>query len=65
MTDLTLPQDFRALSAMLGSNPLQVQGPGGNTSLKKQGSCLAELSQERHKALYGNENPILEKFETF
>ena len=34
MTNLTLPQDFRALSAMLGSNPLQVQGPGGNTSLK-------------------------------
>ena len=31
----------------------------------RKGSCLAELSQERHKALYGNEKPILEKFETF
>ena len=27
--------DFRALSAMLGSDPLQVQGPGGNTSIKE------------------------------
>lgn len=27
--------EFRALSAMLGSDPLQVQGPGGNTSIKE------------------------------
>ncbi|MFK7838398.1 MAG: class II aldolase/adducin family protein [Sulfitobacter sp.] len=26
--------EFRALSAKLGSDPLQVQGPGGNTSIK-------------------------------
>lgn len=26
---------FRALSAKLGSDPLQVQGPGGNTSIKR------------------------------
>ena len=25
---------FRALSAALGSDPLRVQGPGGNTSIK-------------------------------
>jgi len=25
---------FRALSARLGQDPLQVQGPGGNTSVK-------------------------------
>ncbi len=30
----TPPDDFRALSAALGSDPLQVQGPGGNTSIK-------------------------------
>ena len=29
-----LTPDFRALSARLGSDPLQVQGPGGNTSIK-------------------------------
>lgn len=29
-----LTADFRALSASLGSDPLQVQGPGGNTSIK-------------------------------
>ena len=28
------PQDFCALSKRLGSDPLQVQGPGGNTSFK-------------------------------
>lgn len=31
--DLLTP-DFRSLSARLGSDPLQVQGPGGNTSVK-------------------------------
>lgn len=29
-----LPQAFLALSAACGSNPLRVQGPGGNTSIK-------------------------------
>lgn len=33
MQDL-LTDDFRALSAALGQNPLRVQGPGGNTSIK-------------------------------
>ena len=28
------PADFRALSARLGADPLQIQGPGGNTSIK-------------------------------
>ncbi len=36
---MTIPNlvrpDFRALSAMLGKDPLQVQGPGGNTSIKE------------------------------
>lgn len=30
----SLPTDFRALSARLGQDPLQVQGAGGNTSFK-------------------------------
>jgi len=29
-----LTDDFRAFSAFLGQDPLQVQGPGGNTSIK-------------------------------
>ena len=29
-----LPSAFRALSARLGQDPLQVQGAGGNTSYK-------------------------------
>ena len=33
MQDL-LTDDFRALSAVLGKNPLRVQGAGGNTSIK-------------------------------
>lgn len=33
-TDI-LTDDFRALSARLGQDPLQVQGPGGNTSIKR------------------------------
>lgn len=31
---MTLSSAFRALSARLGQDPLQVQGPGGNTSVK-------------------------------
>lgn len=36
MTNLPAPPDidFRKLSARLGQDPLQVQGPGGNTSIK-------------------------------
>lgn len=35
MADPTvLTSEFRALSAKLGNDPLQVQGPGGNTSIK-------------------------------
>ena len=33
MNDL-LTDDFRAFSAILGKDPLRVQGPGGNTSIK-------------------------------
>lgn len=33
LPNLVTPE-FKALSAMLGSDPLQVQGPGGNTSIK-------------------------------
>lgn len=33
LPNLVTPE-FRALSARLGSDPLQVQGPGGNTSIK-------------------------------
>lgn len=32
--DGLLTREFRALSARLGQDPLQVQGPGGNTSIK-------------------------------
>lgn len=46
--------DFRALSARLGQDPLQVQGPGGNTSIKSDdvmwikasGTELANAEQE-------------------
>ncbi len=31
-----LSPEFRALSARLGQDPLQVQGPGGNTSIKSE-----------------------------
>jgi len=34
-----LTDDFRSLSARLGQDPLQVQGPGGNTSIK-QGNTM-------------------------
>ncbi len=44
MTPLALPDDFRALSAKLGKNPLQVQGPGGNTSIKGGGQMWIKAS---------------------
>ena len=31
-----IPQAFLALSARLGGDPLQIQGPGGNTSIKRE-----------------------------
>ena len=34
---MKLPQDFLQLSQQVGSNPLLVQGPGGNTSVKIDG----------------------------
>ncbi len=35
---------FRALSAALGQDPLQVQGPGGNTSVKEGGVMYIKAS---------------------
>ena len=35
---------LRAVSARLGREPLQVQGPGGNTSLKENGAMLVKAS---------------------
>lgn len=40
----TPPDDFRALSARLGSDPLQVQGPGGNTSIKSGNTMWIKAS---------------------
>ncbi len=42
MTDL--PQAFRMLAARLGQDPLQVQGPGGNTSIKEGGVMWIKAS---------------------
>ncbi len=39
-----LTDDFRALSAALGQDPLQVQGPGGNTSIKDGGVMWIKAS---------------------
>ena len=36
--------ELLALSANLGADPLQVQGPGGNTSLKRDGRMLIKAS---------------------
>ena len=56
----TLPTDFaafRTLSAALGSNPLRVQGPGGNTSIK-QGKTMwikasgTELADAEHSDIF-------------
>lgn len=41
--DLLSPE-FRALSARLGQDPLQVQGPGGNTSVKQHGVMWIKAS---------------------
>lgn len=53
MDDLLTPE-FRALSARLGQDPLRVQGPGGNTSIKSgavmwikaSGTELADAERE-------------------
>lgn len=37
-------EDFKALSAALGQDPLQVQGPGGNTSIKENGVMWIKAS---------------------
>ncbi len=42
-TELLTPA-FRALSARLGQDPLQVQGPGGNTSIKSGGVMWIKAS---------------------
>lgn len=39
-----LPQGFRRLSAEIGSDPLLVQGPGGNTSAKQGGAMWIKAS---------------------
>ncbi|MEM6728931.1 MAG: class II aldolase/adducin family protein [Pseudomonadota bacterium] len=39
-----LTDDFRALSARLGQDRLQVQGPGGNTSIKDKGVMWIKAS---------------------
>ncbi|SLN41198.1 class II aldolase/adducin family protein [Pseudooctadecabacter jejudonensis] len=39
-----LTDDFRALSARLGQDPLQVQGPGGNTSIKRGNTMWIKAS---------------------
>ena len=38
------PAEFRALSARLGADPLQIQGPGGNTSWKRDGTMWIKAS---------------------
>ena len=39
-----LPQGFKRLSAEIGSDPLLVQGPGGNTSVKQGGAMWIKAS---------------------
>lgn len=56
MHDL-LSDDFRAFSAALGKDPLRVQGPGGNTSIKAGGvmwikASGTELSDAMDKPIF-------------
>lgn len=44
---MTLPDDFLALSAAIGADPMLVQGPGGNTSLKAGGRMTIKASGTR------------------
>ena len=39
-----IPDAFRALSRRLGADPLQIQGPGGNTSIKRDGVMWIKAS---------------------
>ena len=41
---MEIPQQFLELSARIGSNPLLVQGPGGNTSVKADGRMWVKAS---------------------
>ena len=41
---MPLPHEFLELSAVIGSNPLLVQGPGGNTSVKQTGIMWIKAS---------------------
>lgn len=59
MTDIPnlVTDDFRALSARLGQDPLQVQGPGGNTSIKSGGvmwikASGTELADAEHAEIF-------------
>lgn len=44
MCDADVYRAFRALSARLGADPLQVQGPGGNTSIKDGNTMWVKAS---------------------
>lgn len=52
-----LSDAFLAFSARIGADPLQIQGPGGNTSIKKSGVMWVkasgqELAQAQEKAIF-------------
>lgn len=52
-----LPDDFLALSAALGADRSRVQGPGGNTSIKRDGvmwikASGAELADARRRPIF-------------
>ena len=52
-----LTEDFRAFSAALGQDPLRVQGPGGNTSIKSGNTMWikasgTELADAQHKDIF-------------
>ena len=42
--NVSLPNDFLTLSKRIGSDPLLVQGPGGNTSMKREGEMWIKAS---------------------
>jgi rhamnose utilization protein RhaD (predicted bifunctional aldolase and dehydrogenase) len=70
LPNLVTPE-FKALSAMLGSDPLQVQGPGGNTSIKDgsvmyikaSGTELAEAESKNIFVAVDRDAAVLEAFE--
>lgn len=67
LPNLVTPE-FRALSAMLGSDPLQVQGPGGNTSIKEgpvmyikaSGTALADAEEKNIFVAVDRDAAVLE-----